>query len=40
MATLRRIQVASVRIAPHWLLCVFLGAYVTLQMATPQVIVG
>jgi hypothetical protein len=40
MATLRRIQAASMRIAPHWLLCVFLGAYVAMQIATPTVIVG
>ncbi len=40
MASLRRIKAASVRVAPHWFLCIFLGAYVTLQMATPSVIVG
>jgi hypothetical protein len=40
MATLRRIQAASMRIAPHWLLCVFLGAYVAMQIATPAVTVG
>jgi hypothetical protein len=40
MATLRRIQAASVRVAPHWFLSIFLGAYVTLQMATPSAIVG
>ena len=40
MATLRRIQVASVRVAPHWFLCIFIGAYVTAQLATPGVLVG
>ena len=39
MATLRRIQAVSVRIAPHWLLCIFLGAYVALQFATPSIVV-
>lgn len=40
MRTLRRIQAVSVRIAPHWFLCVFLGAYVAMQMASPQIIIG
>jgi len=40
MATLRRIQAASVRVAPHWFLCVFLGAYVAVQLATPAVVIG
>lgn len=33
MRTLRRIQAVSMRIAPQWFLCVFLGAYVTMQLA-------
>lgn len=34
MRTLRRIQAASLRVAPQWFLCVFLGAYITMQVAT------
>lgn len=34
MRTLRRIHAVSLRVAPQWLLCVFFGAYVTLQVAT------
>lgn len=34
MRTLRRIQAMSLRTAPQWILCVFFGAYVTLQVAT------
>lgn len=37
MATLRRIQAASVRVAPHWFLCVFIGAYVAVQIAAPSI---
>lgn len=40
MQTLRRIQAVSVRVAPHWLLCVFLGGYVAMQMAAPALVVG
>jgi hypothetical protein len=40
MRTLRRIHAASQHIAPHWLLCVFFGAYVTLQVATPSGLIG
>lgn len=40
MATLRRFQTASLRVAPHWFLCVFLGAYVALQITTPSVVVS
>lgn len=40
MRTLRRIQATSLRFAPQWFLCVFFGAYVTLQVATPGVMVG
>jgi hypothetical protein len=39
MRTLRRIQSVSLRIAPHWFLCVLLGAYVAMNMATPAVVV-
>ncbi len=35
MRTLRRIQAVSLRVAPQWFLCVFLGAYVTMQVAAP-----
>ena len=34
MRTLRRIQTASLRVAPHWFLCVLLGAYVAMNMLT------
>ena len=34
MRTLRRIQAVSLRVAPQWFLCVFLGAYITMQVAT------
>ncbi len=34
MRTFRRIQAASLRVAPQWFLCVFLGAYVAMQMAS------
>lgn len=40
MRTLRRIQAVSVRVAPHWFLCVFLGAYLAMQMATTQTLIG
>lgn len=40
MRTLRRIQAVSVRIAPHWFLCVFLGAYVAVHMVAPQTLIG
>ncbi len=33
MRALRRIQAVSLRAAPQWILCVFFGAYVTLQVA-------
>jgi len=39
MATLRRIQTASMRVAPHWFLCVFLGAFVALQLASPSALI-
>ena len=40
MRTLRRIQTASLRFAPQWFICVFFGAYVTMQVATQGVTVG
>jgi|APLow6443716910_1056828.scaffolds.fasta_scaffold50895_3 hypothetical protein len=33
MRTLRRIQAVSLSAAPQWVLCVFFGAYVTMQLA-------
>jgi hypothetical protein len=38
MRTLRRFQTASLRVAPHWFLCVLLGAYVAMNMVTPAAI--
>ncbi|MEZ6028473.1 MAG: hypothetical protein R3C46_01885 [Hyphomonadaceae bacterium] len=40
MRTLRRIQAASLRVGPQWFLCVFLGAYVAMQMVAPTVVVS
>jgi hypothetical protein len=40
MRTLRRIQTASLRFAPQWFICVFFGAYVTLQVVTPGVVIS
>jgi len=40
MRTLRHIQAASVRIAPHWFLCVVLGAYIAMNAAVPSVVIG
>jgi len=40
MRTLRQIQAASVRVAPHWFLCVILGAYVAMNIAAPTMVVG
>jgi hypothetical protein len=40
MRTLRRIQTASQRIGPHWLFCVILGAYLSLQAVSPGPILG
>lgn len=40
MRTLRQIQAVSLRIAPHWFLCVILGAYVAMNMAAPGLVVG
>jgi hypothetical protein len=40
MRTLRRIHAVSLRVAPHWLLCVFLGAYVSMQIAASGTILG
>jgi len=33
MRTLRRIQAVSLSVGPQWFLCVFLGAYVAMQLA-------
>lgn len=40
MRTLRQIQTASLRIAPHWFLCVVLGAYVAMNLAAPAIVAG
>ena len=40
MRALRRIQAVSLRVGPHWLLCVFLGAYVAMQMTAPAIVIG
>lgn len=34
MRTLNRIRTVSMRIAPQWAMCVFFGAYVTMQIAS------
>ncbi|MEQ1781910.1 MAG: hypothetical protein ABMA14_11160 [Hyphomonadaceae bacterium] len=40
MRTLRRIQAVSLRVAPQWFLCVFLGAYLAMQIATSHSVIG
>jgi hypothetical protein len=40
MRALRRIQAVSLRVGPQWFLCVFLGAYVAMQMTAPAVVLG
>ena len=40
MRTLRRIQAVSLRVAPQWFLCVFLGAYLAMQMVTSHTVMG
>jgi len=40
MRTLRRIQAVSLRVAPQWFLCVFLGAYLAMQMVTSHTVLG
>jgi hypothetical protein len=40
MRTFRKIQTAAVHVGPQWLLCVFFGAYVAMQLAAPATIVG
>jgi hypothetical protein len=40
MRTLRRIQAVSLRVAPQWFLCVFLGAYLAMQMVTSNTVIG
>ena len=40
MRTLRRIQAVSMRMSPQWVLCVFFGAYVTLQVAAAGTLVS
>lgn len=39
MRTLHRIQTASLRFAPHWFLCVLLGAYVSINLVAPASVV-
>ena len=40
MRTLRRIQAVSLRVAPQWFLCVFLGAYLAMQMIGSHTLIG
>jgi hypothetical protein len=40
MRTLRNIGTAYMRIAPHWAMCVIVGAYFSMQLANPGVITG
>ena len=40
MSTLRRIHAVSFRIAPHWVVCVILAAYFSMQMVSPAAILG
>lgn len=40
MRTLRNIRTVSLRIAPHWAMCVILGAYFSMQLAAPATIYG
>jgi hypothetical protein len=40
MRTLRRIQTASLRVAPNWAFCVILGAYFSLQIVSPSTFAG
>jgi hypothetical protein len=40
MRTLRRIQAVSLHVAPHWFLCVLLGAYVSMQLVNAAPLAG
>jgi len=40
MRTLRRIQAVSLQVAPHWALCVILGAYFSMQIAAQTPTLG
>ena len=40
MRTLRNIRTVSMRVAPHWAMCVILGAYFSVQLASPGTIAG
>ena len=40
MTTLRRIRAVSLHVAPHWVVCVILGAYFSMQMVSPAAILG
>jgi hypothetical protein len=40
MRTLRRIQAASVHIAPSYCLCIILGAYFSLKIVAPATFIG
>jgi hypothetical protein len=40
MRTLRTIHAVSLRVAPHWAICVILGAYFSVQMAGSATIAG
>lgn len=40
MRTLRNIRTVSLRVAPHWAICVILGAYVSVKLVSPATIAG
>ena len=40
MRTLRTIHAVSLRVAPHWAICVILGAYFSIQLISPVTISG
>ena len=40
MRTLRNIRSVSLRVAPHWAMCVILGAYFSIQLISPVTISG
>jgi hypothetical protein len=40
MRALRQIQAVTLRVGPQWFLCVFLGAYVAVQLTVPSVVAG
>ena len=40
MRTLRNIRTASLRVAPHWAMCVILGAYFSVKLVSPATVLG